>query len=244
MKDETYVFISDVKEKGSIGRSARHRKTHAGKGGRVRLPSDNLSKKELMKMSGECKSYRLNEPMAWKEFKAMPDDVKVTYIKLLRQKFNVPVTQIAKMMGVSEAVVRKDLHRLNLTEGKGSRTGRTKWDKEGFWTWVHGVDQLPTPVLEEKLVIEKMPDRLYSLEEAEAFIEEDIHLEEPDPIPVDSFTPVRIPVTAVPKNGSMNFICPANMALNTLAQLLGDTNVSISVMWRVVEEGKGEEKGE
>jgi hypothetical protein len=109
---------------------------------------------------------------------------------------------------------------------------------------VHGVDQLPTPVLEEKLVIEEMPDRLYSLEEAEAFIEEDIHLEEPDPIPVDSFTPVQIPVTAVPNNGSMNFTCPANQALNTLAQLLGDTNVSISVMWRVVEEDKGEEKGE
>lgn len=189
-------------------------------------------------MSGECKSFRLNEPMAWKEFKAMPDDVKVTYIKLLRQKFNVPVTQIAKMMGVSEAVVRKDLHRLNLTEGKGSRTGRTKWDKEGFWAWVHGVDQLPTPVHEE------MPDRLYSLEEAEAFIEEDIHLEESDPIPVDSFTPVQIPVTAVPNNGSMNFTCPANQALNTLAQLLGETNVSISVMWRVVEEGKGAESVE
>jgi hypothetical protein len=42
----------------------------------------------------------------------------------------------------------------------------------------------------------------------------------------------------------MNFTCPANQALNTLAQLLGETNVSISVMWRVVEEDKGEEKGE
>jgi hypothetical protein len=186
MKDETYVFISDVKEKGSIGRSARHRKTHAGKGGRVRLPSDNLSKKELKKMSGECKSYRLNEPMAWKEFKAMPDDIKVTYIKLLRQKFNPPVTHISKMMGVTEACVRRELERLNLTDGK-TRSGRMKWDKEGFWAWVHGVDQLPTPVPEE------MPDRLYSLEEAEAFIEDDmpfdiVPVEEPDC--VSTFVPM------------------------------------------------------
>ena len=35
-------------------------------------------------MSGECKSYRLNSPMSWDEFKAMPDDIKITYIKLLR----------------------------------------------------------------------------------------------------------------------------------------------------------------
>lgn len=43
MKDETYVFISDVKEKGSVARSARNARSHCGKGGRVRLPSDNLS---------------------------------------------------------------------------------------------------------------------------------------------------------------------------------------------------------
>ena len=114
MKDETYVFISDVKEKGSIGRSARHRKTHAGKGGRVRLPSDNLSKKELLKMNGECKSYRLNDPVKWDEFKSMPDDIKATYIKLIRQKFNPPNTMIAQMMGVSEMTVRRELKKLGL----------------------------------------------------------------------------------------------------------------------------------
>ena len=175
MKDETYVFISDVKERGSIGRSARHKKTHAGKGGRVRLPSDNLSKKELMKMSGECKSYRLNEPMAWKEFKTMPDDIKVTYIKLLRQKFNPPVTQISKMMGVTEACVRRELERLSLTDGK-KRSGRMLWDKEGFWAWVHGVDQLPTPVPAE----EPIQEPVITSEEPKAFVEEDLPFEEPD----------------------------------------------------------------
>ena len=82
MKDETYAFISDVKDKKITARSARHTRTHCGKGGRVRFPSDNLSKKELQKMNGECKSFRLNDPMVWKEFKSMPDDLKITYIKL------------------------------------------------------------------------------------------------------------------------------------------------------------------
>lgn len=183
MKDETYVFISDVKEKGSIGRSARNRKTHAGKGGRVRLPHDNLTKKELQKMNGECKSFRLNEPMSWKEFKSMPDDIKITYIKLLRQKFNVPVTYIAKMMGVSEAVVRRELKKFGLTEGKGSRTGKTKWDKEGFCAWWHGVEELPTPVVEE----EPIQEPVITSVEPEVFVEDDlpfdiVPVEEPDQV--------------------------------------------------------------
>lgn len=45
MKDETYSYISDVKEKGITARSARNRRTHTGKGGKVRFPSDSLSKK-------------------------------------------------------------------------------------------------------------------------------------------------------------------------------------------------------
>jgi hypothetical protein len=66
---------------------------------------------------------------------------------MLRQKYNTPVTQISKMMGVTEATLRHELTRLNLTDGK-CRSGRTKWDKEGFWAWVNGVDKLPTPVPE------------------------------------------------------------------------------------------------
>lgn len=179
MKDETYLFISDVKNKGHTARSARSKRTHCGKGGRVRLPSDNLSKKELEQMNGECKSYRLNEPMAWKEFKAMPDDIKVTYIKLIRQKFNPPVTQISKMMGVTEACVRTELKRLNLTDGK-KRSGKLLWDKEGFWAWVNG-NQIPEPVTEE--TIPEQPVQ----EEPEVYMEEDIPfdvvpVEEPDPI--------------------------------------------------------------
>ena len=49
-----------------------------------------------------------------------------------------------------------------------------------------------------------------------------------------------IPTTATPINGSMNFKCPADQALKTLEQLLGNANCAISIMWRVIEEG-GEE---
>lgn len=203
MKDETYAFVSDVKEKKVTARSARHTRTHCGKGGRVRLPSDNLSKKELMKMSGECKSYRLNEPMAWNEFKAMPDDIKVTYIKLIRQKFNVPDAQIVKMMRTNTCSFSNEMKRLGLAVG--SRKYTTLWDKEGFYAWVNGADQVPAPVVEEMPIedpIQEEPEIVISAE-PETFVEDDLPFEEPDsniealPIQFDDYLKVVEELKAV-----------------------------------------------
>ena len=188
MKDETYAFISDVKEKKVTARSARHTRTHCGKGGRVRLPSDNLSKKELRQMSGECKSFRLNEPMAWKEFKAMPDDIKVTYIKLLQQKFNVPFVHIGKMLGCAQNTISGEIIRLGLSEGKNCKGRSKKWDKDGFYAWVNGVKKLPTPVPEEPTeepVIEEVP--VITSEEPEVYVEDDLPYEEPEFVPVEKY---------------------------------------------------------
>jgi hypothetical protein len=212
MKDETYVFISDVKTKGSVARSARKRKTHAGKGGRVRLPSDNLSKKELKKMSGECKSYRLNSPMTWQEFRSMPDDIKITYIKLLREKYNVPDTHLAKMLGISYSPFTKEVARLGIANGK-TRSGREHWDKEGFLAWWGGVAVKPEEAQEE----------------AEEFIE--TVLEE-----VQEEATVTQEM-AIPDSGSMVFQGRTEDILKTIGVLLGGAKVHISITWDVLSEG-------
>lgn len=191
-------------------------------------------------MSGECKSYRLNDPMSWLEFKTMPEDIQIVYINALRKKFSVPDAKLGEMFGVSKDVISHMFIKLGLNNGKTRK--RSNWDKEGFYAWANGVDKLPTPIPAEE-PIEK-PVHFYTDEEretifgeAKGYVEDDLpSCDEPDPTPCDSFTPVQIPVTAIPTNGSMNFTCPANQALNTLAQVLGDAKVSISVMWRVVNE--------
>ena len=137
MKDEEYLFHRTCREQKNIARSARNKRTHNGKGGRVKFPSDYMTKKELQKMNGEVKSYRLNEPMTWEEFKAMPDDIKETYVKLLREKFDVPDMYIAEMMGVSKDKVFRLFNKLGLL--REQRKGRKKWDTEGFKAWAYGV---------------------------------------------------------------------------------------------------------
>lgn len=238
MKDETYAFISDVKDKKITARSARHQRTHNGKGGRVRLTSDNLSKKELMKMSGECKSYRLNDPMTKEEFQAMPTDLKIAYIKAIRSKYGTPDNYIAKAIGYQQQYFSKVIKNLGLANGQGS--GKKKWDREGFFAWWNGVEQIHAPAIAEVAITQEEKEEIFFSEE-KGYVEEDLPFEEPDPIPVESECCKTIPVTAVPKTGSMTFTCPANQALNTLAQVLGEANVSISVMRRVVEEGGAED---
>ena len=236
MKDETYLYVSDVKEKAITARSARHRRTHTGKGGRARLPHEYLSKKELEKMSGECVSYRLNEPMTWAEFMKMPDDIKVTYINLLRKKWDVPISHIGKMMGVGQTTIQRETARLGMVLGKGANKAR--WDKDGFYNWVNGVrgeaaeEPVETPVEEpvEIPVDEECPFE-NPLEEEEV----DNRILLPSPYLHDPTAKYRCNTqTAVPDAGSMTFRCPANMALETLQKLLENEMVEIHVNWRVI----------
>ena len=186
-------------------------------------------------MSGACKSFRLNDPMPWAEYKSMPDDIKVTYIKLLLNKFDVPFNHIGTMLGVSQKTISAEIVRLGLSEGK-SPSGRPKkkWDKEGFYAWVNGVDSLPTPVPEEDVQEE---EDVRQEEAQESFVQDDLPWDIPEP--VAEFKPYcpAVPQTACPSTGSLSFKCPANVALNTLKELLQNEMVAISITWRVMEEG-------
>lgn len=177
-------------------------------------------------MSGECKSYRLNDPMQWAEFRTMPDDLKVTYIKLLRQKFNVPDAHIFKMMGINNCSFSKEMSRLGLAVGK--RKANTPWDKEGFMDWAYGV------VLQEEAK-EEQP-----AEVAEEFpvVEDDLPWTEPEE---EEEAPASEPVTltslmAVPDSGSMTFTGDATRIMNTLVNLFGGAKIKINVNWDVMED--------
>ena len=38
-------------------------------------------------MNGDVKSYNLNRPMTWEEFRSMPQDLQIMYIKKLRNEY-------------------------------------------------------------------------------------------------------------------------------------------------------------
>lgn len=213
MKDETYLFHSDCREKKNIARSSRNKRTHNGKSGRVKFPSDYMTKKELNAMNGEVKSYRLNEPMSWKEFKALPDDIKVTYIKLLRDKYGVTDAKIAEMMGINNCSFAQEMKRLGLNTGHKKST---KWDKEGFYAWAHSVPQ----EAEDSIPEEPVPE----FHESEN--------EQAEEIVVQS---EKCP--AIPCSGNITYEGKVEDILNSIRMLLGNAKATINVYWEMKEDG-------
>lgn len=161
-------------------------------------------------MNGEVKSYRMNESISWAEFRAMPDDIKINYITLLRSKFDVPDSRIAKMMGVSVCSMSHMLAKLGLNTAK-KRNGATKWDVDG-WNAFAG-----NPV--EEVVV---------CETAEP-VEVAVNTEPRIPIPEEQeFAAERV----VPESGRITFCGNVANALKIVEQLLGGAErMRISITW-------------
>ena len=141
MTDEKYTFITDVAEKKRIARGAFNKRTHNGKGGKVRFPSDYLSNKERNKMNGEIREYRMNSPITYAEFKKYPDDLKKKYIQRLRDMFDASDTDIAAMMGVKAKTLNAALIKI---DASGGRRGKRKADYVAFEKWKRDNGAVPS----------------------------------------------------------------------------------------------------
>ena len=109
-------------------------------------------------MSGETRTYRLNDPMKWAEFKKMPDDIKITYLKLLRERYNVTFTKIGEMLGVSSYAINNTARRLGISEGKGRRAA---FDAAGWERFINGekapAEETPAPITPGEIVKKAIP---------------------------------------------------------------------------------------
>ena len=203
-------------------------------------------------MSGECKSYRLNEPMGWKVFLEMPDDLKITYIKLIREKYNAPGKDIAKMLGTNQNYYSREIGRLGLSLGQNCRGGQTHWDRDGFYAWAYGLPKTEDCQSVQEAVKEECPVQYTHYEvpaEAEQeVIETEATDEEAEEIPEilgeewifavmeerDVRQESKAIRKAIPTTGSMTFEGKTEDILLAIAGLLEGANVLLSVKWDVV----------
>lgn len=114
MSEAVRELIDDCRDKAITARSARSRRTHCGKSGPVRLPSDNLTQAQWEAKNGPVKTYRMNDPMTWEQFNELPDDLKVCYIKAIRKKYYTPDYILAIFMGVHVDTFNQKLEGLKL----------------------------------------------------------------------------------------------------------------------------------
>lgn len=93
-------FDYDAMEKKRIARGAIHMK-RGSKSKKCSLPHDGLTAAQLRRLNGPVNTYKLDEPMDWKSFKAIPEDLKKQYITWLQDTYQANDTMLAKMFDVS-----------------------------------------------------------------------------------------------------------------------------------------------
>lgn len=184
-------------------------------------------------MNGEVKEYRLNDPVRWGEFKEWPDDIKVLYIKSLRKAYNVSDTKIMEMMGVSGITLCKEMKRLGISTGQ--RSGRTKWDKDGWYAWVNGV-----PVDAKEGAVTFTQGKCFEFEvddvdglKAAAEAAREAVSEKCDEEVLESTEKCDC-THAIPGWGQMELEGTVEECANTLQVLLKDSRVKLTVSWAVM----------
>lgn len=146
MTDEEYVFRSECADRKRTARGSFNKRSHAGKGGRVKMPSDYMTKKERDKMNGEVQSYNLNSPMKWEHFKRLPDDLKHEYLSAIISKYNPQREALAKMFGITPNTLYVTCREVGISfQNGGARKGRN----DAFWAWVNSTNEVMQDVSEE-----------------------------------------------------------------------------------------------
>ena len=233
LPDEQWAMIEDSINKKNIARSSHNKRTHCGSSGGVRLPSDYMTRKELKSMNGEVKTYKMHDPMTWKEFRDLPDDLKKEYIKYIRERFGAPNTAIAEAFGVSNTLFGNWIRCLGLASGKGHCGTSSKWTKTEestlFKKWWNRE--------EESDVTE--PENVEMTESEDCKVVEDAVVSKLDNDRAkvcygeESKSSESCGYFAVPRQGSLSFTCEAYKALDMVKQILGSTNVSIDISWTI-----------
>lgn len=152
MTDEEYVFRSECADRKRVARGSFNKRSHAGKGGSVKMPSDYMTKKERDKMNGEVQSYNLNSPMKWAQFKQMPDDIKREYLSSIISKYNPQQKALAEMFDVTQNTLYVTCRELGISLYNGKR-GARKGRNDAFWAWVNRTNEVTRDVREEPLPV-------------------------------------------------------------------------------------------
>lgn len=203
-------FDYDAMQKKRIARGASHMK-HNRKG--CSLPSDYLTAAQKRRLNGPVSTYKLDEPMSWESFKAMPEDLQKKYILNLQETYQTNDKMIAKLFGKSDVTVGEHRKRLGLNPIGKSRMTRdevavrdAKWD--AFCNGVVG-GKPGEPKKIKNNEVEELHDEIndfvgFGDPEVEEPVKapEQIEIEEMDPIE----EPVEEPVKAPEKEKSVDFL--------------------------------------
>ena len=201
-------FDYDAMQKKRIARGASHMK-RGSKSKKCTLPSDYLTVAQKRRLNGPVSTYKLDEPMNWESFKAMPEDLQKKYILNLQETYQANDKMIAKLFGKSDVTVGEHRKRLRLNPiGKSKMTRDevavrdAKWD--AFCNGVVG-GKPGEPKKIENNEVEELHDEINNFVGfGDPEIEEPVKATEQ--IEIKEMDPIEEPVKAPEKEKSVDFL--------------------------------------
>ena len=190
-------FDYDAMQKKRIARGASHMK-RGNKGKKCTLPSDYLTAAQKRRLNGPVSTYKLDEPMSWESFKAMPEDLQKKYILNLQETYQANDKMIAKLFGKSDVTVGEHRKRLRLNPiGKSRMTRDEVAVRDAKWAaFCNGVvgGKPGEPKKIENNEIEEPHDEIDDfIGFGDPEVEEQIEIEEIEPIEESVEEPVKEP---------------------------------------------------
>lgn len=123
-------FDFDALQKKRIAQGAKHK---VGRRSGCTLPSDSLTEAQKRKLNGPVVTLKLDEPMSWKDFKALPEDKRRLYAEHIKELYNPSWKQWGQMFHTHPNTVRQHFIRYTITDARGwgastTRADRARWD--------------------------------------------------------------------------------------------------------------------
>lgn len=126
-------FDYDAMQKKRIARGAMNMK-RGSKSKKCSLPHDGWTAAQLRRLNGPVRTYKLDEPMDWVSFKAMPEDLKKHYITRLQETYQANDKMLSKMFGVSRPTLLKMRGKLGISVIEDHRLyGKDKEIRDAKW---------------------------------------------------------------------------------------------------------------
>ena len=230
-------FDYDAMQKKRIARGASHMK-HNRKG--CSLPSDYLTAAQKRRLNGPVSTYKLDEPMSWESFKAMPEDLRKKYILNLQETYQANNDMLGKMFGVTGVSVCKMRHALGIKAmGQSKMTHDevavrdAKWD--AFCNGVVGGKPGEPKKIENNEVDEPQDEINNFVSISDPEVEEpvkapeQIEIEEMDPIEEPVEEPVEEAVKTPEKEKSVDFLMTEKLNV-TFVSDSGDLEMAFQLL--------------
>lgn len=154
MTDEAYCLRQDERERKTLARMSRYKKS-GSRTNYVRLPQTYMTDKELAKMNGKVYTLTLSKPMSKDEFKALTIDLQREYLINLAATYKARQIDVARMFGYSQNGFCVLTHKLLGNKANPFMTGK-KPAKE----WLEFIGQTEAPSQADTAVdfVEPVPE--------------------------------------------------------------------------------------